>query len=122
MYIHVSFGFGSAGSLLLPWPFSSYGKWGLFSFVLHRLLVLADPLVEERGLQGTWASVVAACGRGIVWHTGSVVVAHGLHCSEACGIFPDQGLNACLLHWQVGSLPLAHQGSPSVYLNFYFLL
>ena len=28
------------------------------------------------------------------------------------GIFPTQGLNPCLLHWQVSSLPLSHQGSP----------
>ena len=33
------------------------------------------------------------------------------------GIFPTKGLNSRLLwlqHWQVGSLPLSHQGSPSV--------
>ena len=36
--------------------------------------------------------------------------------SMACGIFLDQGLNLCILHWQVDSL-LSHQGSPSfVYL------
>ena len=29
----------------------------------------------------------------------------------ACGIFPDQGLNLCLLHWQAGSLPAEPQGS-----------
>ena len=29
---------------------------------------------------------------------GSVVVAHGPSCSVACGIFPDQGSNPCLLH------------------------
>ena len=28
------------------------------------------------------------------------------------GIFPTQGPNPCLLHWQVDSLPLSHQGSP----------
>ena len=28
------------------------------------------------------------------------------------GIFPSQGLNPNLLHWQVGSLPLNHLGSP----------
>ena len=28
-------------------------------------------------------------------HAGSVVVAHGLSCSAACGIFPDQGSNPC---------------------------
>ena len=35
--------------------------------------------------------------------TGSVVVAHGLSCSAACGIFPDQGSNPCPLHWQADS-------------------
>ena len=43
---------------------------------------------------------------------GSVAVAHGPSCSEACGIFPDQGSNPCLLHWQADSQPLRHQGSP----------
>ena len=43
---------------------------------------------------------------------GSVVVAHGLSCSAACGIFPDQGPNLCPLHWQADSQPLRHQGSP----------
>ena len=28
------------------------------------------------------------------------------------GIFPNEGSNPCLLHWQVDSLPLNHQGSP----------
>ena len=28
------------------------------------------------------------------------------------GIFPIQGSNPCLLHWQVDSLPLSQQGSP----------
>ena len=28
------------------------------------------------------------------------------------GIFPTQGLNLCLLHWQVDSLHLSHQESP----------
>ena len=50
--------------------------------------------------------------------TGSVVVAHGLSCSKACGIFPDQGLNSCLLQWQVDSLPLSHQRSPVSYLIY----
>ena len=43
---------------------------------------------------------------------GSVVVAHGLSCSAACGIFPDQGSNPCPLHRQADSQPLRHQGSP----------
>ena len=28
------------------------------------------------------------------------------------GLFPTQGLNPCLLHWQEDSLLLSHQGSP----------
>ena len=43
---------------------------------------------------------------------GSVAVAHGPSCSAACGIFPDQGSNPCLLHRQADSQPLRHQGSP----------
>ena len=43
---------------------------------------------------------------------GSVVVVHGLSCSAACGILPDQGSNPCPLHWQADSQPLRHQGSP----------
>ena len=51
----------------------------------------------------------------MLWSTGLVVVVLSLSCSEACGIFPGQGSNPCLLHWQVGSLPLSHQGSPQNY-------
>ena len=47
---------------------------------------------------------------------GSVVVAHGLSCSAARGIFPDQGSNPCPLHWQADSQPLRHQGSPTLLL------
>ena len=43
---------------------------------------------------------------------GSVVVAHGLSCSAACGIFLDQGSNPCALHRQADPQPLRHQGSP----------
>ena len=50
-------------------------------------------------------------------HAGSVVVAHGPSCSTACGIFPDQGLNLCPLHWQADSQPLCHQGSPLSFFN-----
>ena len=52
---------------------------------------------------------------------GSVVVAHGLSCSAACGIFPDQGSNPCPLHWQADSQPLRHQGSPGSFFNNLFL-
>ena len=62
------------------------------------------------------ASVVAArglssCNSQALEHR-LIVVVHWLSSSEACGIFPDQGSNPCLLHWQVDSLPLSPQGSP----------
>ena len=60
-----------------------------------------------------------------LWSSGSAVVAHGFSCSSACGIFPDQGWNPCLLHWQVDSLPLSHQGSPRLWhflLDVYYIL
>ena len=50
-------------------------------------------------------------------HAGSVVVAHRPSSSAACGIFPDQGLNPCPLHWQADSQPLRHQGSPVCFLD-----
>ena len=40
-----------------------------------------------------------------------VVVAHGISCPEACGIFQDQGLNLCPLHQQVDSYSLDHHES-----------
>ena len=38
----------------------------------------------------------------------------GFSYSEACGIFLDQGLNPCPLHWQADSYPLYYQGSPVI--------
>ena len=45
-------------------------------------------------------------------------MAHGLSCSSACEIFPDQGSNLCALHWQADSQPLRHQGSPGAIIMF----
>ena len=53
--------------------------------------------------------------RALEHRPGSMVLS--LSCSEACGIFPGQGSNPCLLHWQVGSAPLSHQGSPQNYFQ-----
>ena len=36
-----------------------------------------------------------------VW--ASVIVAHGLSCPTACGIFSNHGWNPCPLNWQTGS-------------------
>ena len=48
---------------------------------------------------------------------GLVVVAHGLSCSEACGIFPDQGLNPYPLHCKTDSLSFFFFSISKVYLT-----
>ena len=47
-----------------------------------------------------------------LWHISSKVLAHGLSCSRACGVYLDWELNQCLLHQQANSSPLRHQCSP----------
>ena len=49
------------------------------------------------------------CGDSPCWDAwalerpGSVVVAHRLSCSAACGVFPDQGSNPYTLNWKADS-------------------
>ena len=68
------------------------------------------------GLSLSWPLLLRSTGSR---RTGSVIVAHGPSCSAARGIFPDQGLNPCPLHWQADSQPLRHQGSPICILESY---
>ena len=68
------------------------------------------------GLSLSWPLLLRSTGSR---RAGSVVVAHGLSCSAAYGIFPDQGSNPCPLHWQADSQPLRHQGTPpKVFLSW----
>ena len=74
-------------------------------------------VVASGGHSSSWCAGLSLSRPLLLWstgsrHAGSVVVAHGLSCSAACGIFPDQGSNPCPLHWQADSQPLHHQGSP----------
>ena len=93
--------------------FSSCGKWGLLLVEVRGLLTAVASLVTEHGLWGTQASVVVTPE---LCTTDSIVVAQGLSCSSACGIFLAQRSNPCLLHWQADSLPLSHQGSPMAWV------
>ena len=45
----------------------------------------------------------SSCSPQALGHRLNSCGAHGPSCSEACGIFLDQGSNPCLLHWQVDS-------------------
>jgi len=88
-------------------PFASYGEQKLCSAGRAWTAVVVSLVVEP-------GSVVVASGP---WSMGSIAVAPGPSGPAACGIFPDQGLNPCLLHWQVESLPLRHQGSPFISIS-----
>ena len=66
----------------------------------------------EGGLRGMPHQHVFSCGGRALRHAASARAARGLSCSAIRGIFPDQGSNPCLLHWQVDSPPLSYQGSP----------
>ena len=71
----------------------------------------------------------------VVWLLSLTQLCEGMDCSlpgsSACGdspgkntgvgshallerIFPTQGLNLCLLHWEVDTLPLSHLGCPKI--------
>ena len=47
---------------------------------------------------------------------------HGLSCSQARGVLPDQGQSSCPLPWLVDVQPLNHQGSPLISLWHKLLL
>ena len=50
----------------------------------------------------------------------SVVAAHGLSCSAACGIFLQQGSNLRPQHWQADSYPQAQLRKPHVVVKHSF--
>ena len=73
-----------------------------------------------------WSTLSGALRLRQLWHvglvvtaprlrnTGSIVVAYRLlHCSTACGIFPGQGSNPCLLNWQADFFTTERPGSPA---------
>ena len=74
---------------------------------------------QSMGSRESDMTVCACMHAHVPAHTRAHTHTHGLNCSAACGIFPDQGLNSCLLDWQAYSLPLSHQGSSGVrFLNY----
>ena len=67
---------------------------------------------------GIQASVVGARG---LKSAGSVVVEHRLSCCMSYGIFSDQGLNPCLLHWQEILIHWSTREVPLFYFSIYSL-
>ena len=84
--------FGCAGSLLL--------QVGIL------LLRGYSPVVASWGYSLLWWCSVFSPQWLLLLSMGSracKLVGHGLCCPVACGIFLDQGLNPCPLHWQADS-------------------
>ena len=124
------------GQELRLWkPRQSLSNWNFFFFFLNYLFIylwLCWVFISVRGLSLVAASeghsssrcVGLSLSRPLLLRStgsrrsGSVIVAHGPSCSAACGIFPDQDLNPCPLHWQADSQPLHHQGSPWNFFSF----
>ena len=90
--------FGCAGFSLLQGRFSSYSGW------------------KQCGVWAVGGAGFSNCGSLALGHrldsfcTGAQLP-HGM-------ILPDQGSNPCLLNWQADSLPLSHQGSPGLLVDF----
>ena len=72
------------GLCCYTWVFSSCGGQGLLLVAVRRLLIV----------------VASVCWAWALGSLASEVVVHRLSCSVACGIFLEQGLNLCPLHWQ----------------------
>ena len=105
-------GFDYCGSSCCARTFSSFGEGagvGLHIVAVLELLMwllLWSPGSRVHGVQhllclGSQALErrLSSCGAWALLLCGS-------------GVFPDQGSNLRLLHWQADSLPLSHQGSP----------
>ena len=61
-----------------------------------------------------WSTGFRVHGLSWLQLVGSLVLDPGFSYSAACGIFLDQGLNPCPLHWQADSYPVYHHGSPTL--------
>ena len=74
----------------------------MFSFVYFCLCWIfvavhgLPPVTEE----GSYSLVVVG---GLLIAVASLVAEHRLRCPAECGIFADQGSNACPLHWLMDS-------------------
>ena len=102
-YNFIYFIFGYHGSSLVHVLFLVSGS-ERYSLVVVGSLLIAVALAGGRG--GGSNSFHA---RALELRLNVTITVHGLSYSAVCGIF--LGSNPCLLHLQVDSLPLSHQGS-----------
>ena len=80
--------------------FFSFFKRFLYSFIFGGACCRCCSPLASYGKRGLLFAVDRVRALGA---RASVAVVHGLTRSGACGIFPDQGPNLCLLRWQADS-------------------
>ena len=109
--------FGCAESSLLCGLFSSCVEQGLISSCGARVSHCSG--FSFRGVQALELTGFSSSSTWAHWlqfpmfyNIGLTVAVHGLSCLEACETFSSQESNLSLLHWQVDSLSLSHQGNP----------
>ena len=102
---------GCAGSWVLRELFSSRGEQGAPPQLQHVGFSPRRVLAVAHRLRGPRTSGAAPGLRS----TGSVVAVHRLSCSVEGAILSGPGSKPCPLHGQVDSLPLSHQGRPSLW-------
>ena len=73
-------------------------------------------LVTMSCLTLLWPPRTVACHAPCPWDSPGKNTGVGCHFLLQ-GIFPTQESNACLLHWQTGSLPLNHLGSRTLQIT-----
>ena len=101
------------------WAFSTCEEWGPLSWGAQASHCSGFPCCGAWVLS-SWASVVVARGLSSCGsqRAGSAVVAHRLSCSEACGIFLDQGSNGVSSSLQDIFLTTGPPGEPHwIFLN-----
>ena len=106
------FTFGCAGSSLLLGLFSSRSEGKLLYSCRARTFRCSGFFYCRAWTCGQ--AGFSSCGSWALEHRFSSWDAW-LSCSTACGIFPDQGSNPFLLHWQADSSPQSHQDSAYKY-------
>ena len=102
IYFQLCWVFVAAWTFFQLWRAGASLQLCCASFSLWWLLLLLSTgsrVCELQQLQREGSEVLVPRSQS----TDSVVVAYRLSCSTASGIFPDQGSNPCLLHWQVDS-------------------
>lgn len=83
--------------------------------MLHWVFSALQGLFSSCGMGATLpcdAQAFLVVKHWVLWAMDSGVVEHDLSCFSTSGIFLDQGLNLCSLHWQADSYLPHHQGSP----------